>query len=182
MMDWAFVLLMVECGLIIHLLVYSWMTGITPVPTGPRVRRAMLDSAPATIHGDILELGAGWGSLAFPLARRYPNCRVRAYEYSPIPWFFCLLRQALRPAPNLSLHRANFLHASFHGTGLVFCYLCPKGMRALAPKMKDELDAGAVVISNSFDIPGWRPQAVRRATDQFETSVFVYQLPASAAT
>ena len=37
---------------------------------------------PEHLVGDILELGAGWGTLAFPLAALFPDNRVLAYELS----------------------------------------------------------------------------------------------------
>ena len=57
-------------------LAYTLITGISPVPTTPRVARAMLALLPDDVGGTIYELGAGWGTLALALARRYPRAQA----------------------------------------------------------------------------------------------------------
>jgi hypothetical protein len=66
---------LVAVGLVLTV-VYPFRTGISPVPTNRRVRATLLASLPRRIDGTIVELGSGWGTLAFPLARRHPGCRV----------------------------------------------------------------------------------------------------------
>ncbi|MGH6912863.1 MAG: class I SAM-dependent methyltransferase, partial [Geminicoccales bacterium] len=62
------------------------------------------------------------------------------------------------------------------GTTAVFCYLYPGAMARLRPKFESELGPGALVVTNSFPVPGWEPAAVRRADDQFETRVYSYEM------
>mgnify|MGYP005848385611 CR=1 FL=1 len=106
---------------------YTFVTGISPVPTNRRVRATLLAALPARVEGTIFELGSGWGTLAFPLARRYPGFPVEAYELSPVPWAFSRLRAFLTPYPNLTIHRRNFHRASLSAAALVVCYLYPGG-------------------------------------------------------
>ena len=56
-------------------LIYTIKTGISPVPTSPRVRDKMLAMIPperlaAIERGRLFDLGSGWGTLAFALAKR----------------------------------------------------------------------------------------------------------------
>jgi len=162
---------------ILALLVHTAITGISPVPTTPRVAAAMLALARPGIDGAIFELGSGWGALAFALAKRFPDRRVIAYELSPLPWLISRLRNSLAPAPNLTIHRADFHQAPLAEAALVCCYLYPGAMARLRPKFEAELGPGAAVISNSFAVPGWPPAAVRRADDQYESLVYLYEMP-----
>ena len=79
------------------LLATTIRTGISPVPTTPRVAAAMLDLVPALPPGRIYELGAGWGNLARALARRFPERQVVGYELSPLPLLVARAWLALSP-------------------------------------------------------------------------------------
>ncbi len=165
-------------------------TGISPMPTLPAVRRTLLAALPAPAQvggGAVYELGAGWGGLALALARRYPAARVVAYELSPLPWAVCALRARLAGLagrggrtglePRLAVHRADFLAASLADARLVVCYLDPGNMAALRPRLEAMLAPGAVVVSSTFAVPGWRPAALHRAPDWQRSPVYVYRWP-----
>ena len=175
-MGWEIWVLIIELVVIIDLMFYTLYTGISPVPTTPRVRATMLAAAPVKISGSILELGSGWGSLAFSLARKYPQQQIHAYELSRLPWFFSRLRHLLQPLPNLHFHRQDYRKASFSGAMLVFCYLFPKGMQVLRQKFERELLSGCQVISNTFAIEEWNPAQVCVSDDQYASKVFRYLL------
>ena len=171
-------LLAATLGAVAVMLVYTLITGISPVPTTSRVRATMLALMPAHLSGLIFELGSGWGALAFALARRYPDARIVAFELSPVPWLVSRLRQAVMPAPNLRIHRADFMAASLQGASAVVCYLYPGAMERLEPKFAAELAPGTPVVSNTFALPGWRPAAVRRAGDLYASPVYLYYVAA----
>ena len=179
-MVFAWTVLVVVAAAIAVLLAYTVRTGISPVPTTPRVARAMVDLVPADNEGSIYELGSGWGNLAARFARAFPERRVVACELSPLPYLVSRIRQALFPRPNLTIRRGDFLRLGLADAGLVCCYLYPRGMRRLRTKFEAELRPGAVVVSNSFEVPGWVPVRAVAAEDQYATPVYLYALPASA--
>ncbi len=157
--------------------IYSEITGSPPVPTAPATKAVMLSMVPADLEGSIHELGSGWGTMAFALARRHPRCPVTAFELSPVPWLFSRLRLALGRYPNLTLRRQDFHRVHLGGTALVVCYLQPRGMRKLKPKLEAELDPGTLVLSNTFAFDGWRAQEERRVADIYSTRVYLYRAP-----
>ena len=69
--------------LILLVVIYTFRTGISPAPTTGKVNRELWKLLPEKVDGTVYELGSGWGTLAVPLARRYPH--VVAYELSPLP-------------------------------------------------------------------------------------------------
>lgn len=162
--------------------VYTLRTGISPMPTLPAARRTLLAALPPpeAVRGTVHELGAGWGTLALPLARRYPAARVVAWELSPLPWAVCALRARLVGPANLSVRRADFLRASLDDAGLVVCYLDPASMARLRPRLEAALPSGARVVSSTFAVPGWRPARMQRAPDLHRSPVYVYEWPAAA--
>lgn len=159
------------------IVLHTLRTGISPMPTSPRVRRELLALIPTDTGGTVLELGSGWGTLAFALADRCPRARVVAYELSPLPFAFSWLRQRLAPRPNLRLAREDFFRASFTDASTIVCYLFPGAMTRLAPKLLAELPPGARIISHTFALRGWTPVHTRRLGDLYRTPLYVYEVP-----
>lgn len=156
---------------------HTLAVGISPMPTSPKVKRVLLELLPADAEGEVHELGAAWGTLAFALADRCPRARVIAWERSPVPYLALRLRQALWPRPNLELRRRDFFEASFAQASLVVCYLWTGAMERLGPKLAAELRPGAVVVSHTFALRGVRPAETRRAADLYRTPVYRYVAP-----
>ena len=77
-MAFALLCLFVVLAAFALLLVFTIRTGISAIPTTPRVAAAMFDLIPAGTRGVIYELGSGWGNLALGLAKRFPDCPVVA--------------------------------------------------------------------------------------------------------
>lgn len=162
--------------LIISSIVWSTIkNGISPMPTSPGVRKILLDSLPQNLNGVIIEAGAGWGTLAFPLARRFPNQTVLAYETSWIPYLFCKFRHAISKESNLKILRQDFFTASFHGARLIVCYLYPGAMERLKVKFEDELGANSMVVSHTFAVPGWQPSRTLIVGGLFPTPIYFYR-------
>ncbi|MCW8952033.1 MAG: hypothetical protein OQJ87_00970 [Rhodospirillales bacterium] len=158
-------------------LVYTIRTGAPPTPTSPKVRRALIDTIPP-VGGDVIcELGAGWGSLAFPLARRFPKSTVIAYELSPLPWLFIHIRRALSGPENLIVRHADFLGADLTDADIVVCYLGRTVMERLKPKLERELRDGSVVVSHTFAMTGWTAESEKRANDLYASPILVYRMP-----
>lgn len=163
----------------LSIVVSSLMLGISPMPTSRQVRGALLRLVPPQLEGTLLELGAGWGTLAFPLAERCPRATVLAFELSPIPFAFTWLRQRLSPRKNLKLLPRDFFDASFEGASLVVCYLYPGAMERLAPKLARELAPSARVLTHTFALRGWTPRETLTLADFYRTPIYVYEVPAA---
>ncbi len=170
------VLAAVTVGFVVSMY-YCLITGISPIPSSRISTNHILDIAPEQVIGDILELGAGWGTLAFPLAGLYPGNRILAYELSPVPWLFMKIRWLVYRRGNLDILRRDFRNAPLEGVGLVVAYLHSEGLAKVRDKMERELKPGTLVVSNVFDIPGWTPEAKHGLDDSFCPQVYLYRVP-----
>ncbi|MBA2726841.1 MAG: SAM-dependent methyltransferase [Parachlamydiaceae bacterium] len=150
--------------------------GISPMPTSARVATKLLNSIPESIEGSIYELGSGWGTLAFPLAKKYPSNPIKAYENSPIPYLLCRLHLILFPQPNLSFHCSNFFDLQLNDAGLIVCYLYPGAMQKLKVKLEKSLNPGTLLVSNTFSIPGLKPINTVEIDDWYHSKIFVYKM------
>ncbi|MFP4129472.1 MAG: class I SAM-dependent methyltransferase [Halorhodospira sp.] len=158
---------------------YTAYTGIAPVPTSRPGRELVLASLPEVDGGTIVEAGSGWGGLALSIARACPRAQVYGYELSPLPCLLARLRRWVRPTPNVRFYCRDLRQASFREVDAVVCYLHAEAVAALAPKLRAELPHGAVVVSNTFPFPGWRPSEVRQPQVRFDAPVYIYRLPAA---
>jgi hypothetical protein len=156
---------------------HTLRTGISPMPTTAKVRREVLTLLAGDFEGTLLELGSGWGTLAFALADHLPRARVVAFELSPLPYAFSWLRQRLAPRPNLELRREDFFQASFSGASAIVCYLFPGAMSRLGPKLLAELAPGTRILSHTFALRGWKPLRTLGVDDLYRTPVYLYEVP-----
>jgi hypothetical protein len=154
---------------------YSWLYGISPTPSPKQAREEIIKLIPKKTRGKIVELGAGWGSLAIPLAQQFPFCQVRAYEISLIPWFWTRTRLLFSGLSNLYVYRQDFFEISLKEIDVVVCYLYPGAMRQLKEKFEKELKSGALVLSYTFAIPGWTPQVIKELNDLYHSKIYFYQ-------
>jgi hypothetical protein len=148
--------------------------GISPMPTDHKAKKALLELCHAPSKGMIYELGAGWGTLAIPLAKKFPNCTVHAFEASFVPWLCCYLRSCFSRTPNLQVHRSDFFSESLEKADLVVLYLYPGAMTRLAGKLDVELKEGGIVVSNTFALPGWAAEGVVQLDDIYQTHLYRY--------
>lgn len=152
---------------------WSLKNGISPMPSSFKASSAIIKVLPSDLQGVIYELGSGWGTLALPLAKAYPNARVEGFENSFIPYIISKLWQA--KTPNLHFHRQDFFAISLKDASAVVCYLYPGAMEKLSLKFNEELPPGCWVISNTFALPGWKPIGVIEINDLYKSKVFVYR-------
>ncbi len=158
-------------------IIYSSVrNGISPMPTSSKVKNELFQIPLKPARGTIYELGSGWGSLAFILAKKYPSHRIEAYETSWIPYYFCLLRKYFNKSPNLYFYRRNFYTITLSNASMIFCYLFPAAMQRLKLKFLQELPQGCIVVSHTFALPGRKPDLTIEVSDLYRTKIYVYHI------
>lgn len=147
------------------------------MPSSRAAGRVILNALPPDVP-HIYELGSGWGGVAFAIARARPQATIHAFELSWMPWLVSHCFRMAFGMGNVKIHRKNFFTCSLAQADVVVCYLYPGAMRQLGPLCEEVLKPGAWVLSNSFAIPGWRPQAVIPVDDLWKSMIYVYRRPA----
>lgn len=157
------------------IVVWTWKNGISPMPTPLKIKHRLLEQLPPLQKGFVYELGAGWGTLAVALAKKYPHCQIIAYENSPIPYCFLKLRLWWSSINNVETHPQDFFGASLHQADLVVCYLYPKAMLRLKSKFELELKDQTWVVSHTFAIPGWTAVRIIPTPDIYQSKIYFYR-------
>ena len=184
-------------GAAASLIIVSMKNGVSPMPSMPRARRCVVSvvrelveggagghdlegdcSVPRRLHRlRIIEAGSGWGTLAVPLAEALPQCYITGVENSPVPCWTARLYARLRGVRNIIFLRKRFETVDFSGVRIVVAYLGPGGMEMIKEKIEEECRAETVyVVSHTFHIPGWQPDAVYPLSDIYRSKVYVYRV------
>jgi hypothetical protein len=160
-------------GLILLLVcIWTLKNGITPMPTSTKIKHIVLQNLPEHLEGTIVDLGSAWGTLCFPLAKRYPHCQVIGYETSPIPYMVSRLVQLFVKRKNLTFKRKDFFKEPLSKVTLAICYLYPTAMEKLKDKLEKE--GRVFVVSHTFRIPGWTPTKTIQVSDLYHTKIYFY--------
>jgi len=146
------------------------------MPSSVKACRAILDVSEQAPEGSIIDLGSGWGTLAFALAQKYPERPVIGYELSWLPWVYSRLCKTIFGLHNLKILRQNFLTADLSEASLLVCYLFPKGMIALQQKLSHGQSPDTLLISSTFALPDRKPTQTIRLNDLYNTPIYIYQL------
>lgn len=164
-------------GLLVMLLVF-WGTFRGDVPlflSSLAVALALADIAKRERAKTCVEIGAGIGSVALPLARQCPKLRIVAWERAPLPWL--LARWRCRRQANVAVRRLNLWQQSLAGYDLGFAFLSPAVMPQIGDKVRAEMRPGSLFVSSSFAIPDWRPESVIELADPRATRLYCYRVP-----
>lgn len=153
----------------------SLKNGIGPMPTSPKVKNILLEHLPA-VSGIIYELGSGWGTLTFSLSKKYPQCKLIAFENSPIPYLFSKIRHLFFRSNRLQIKWQNFYHVDLHEVDMIVCYLYPGAMLRLKTQFEKELKQGCWVVSHTFAVPGWKPYKTYETNDMYRTKIYIYKI------
>lgn len=154
-----------------------WSSFRTQVPLYLTNRRTLATLA-ALLPPDralrVLDLGSGTGTLPAVLGRQHPDWRIEGLELAPGPWL--IGRWRTRRLPNVSLRRTDFFSVRWSEYDVVYAFLSPVPMAAVWEKAQAELPAGALLVSNSFPVPGRKPDQVVTVADRRATRLYVYRI------
>ncbi|HRD35101.1 MAG TPA: class I SAM-dependent methyltransferase [Rhodocyclaceae bacterium] len=160
----------------ILLAVVFWTSFRTQVPlylSNSATIAALLERLPANRDIRFLDIGSGTGSVLIALARHRPGSRFTGIETAPGPYL--VSRLMARGIPNLHIERGDFFEPSWAGYDIVYAFLSPVPMAAVWAKAQRELKPGALLISNSFEIPGAMPDESIRGDGGRAGTLYVYR-------
>lgn len=162
----------------ITIISFSLYTGISPMPSSRDAKKVIVKNLPTNALR-IYELGSGWGGLALKISITHAKSKIYAFELSPFPWLISKIIGFLKGKKNLIVMRKNFFNISFAEADLLICYLYPGAMLKLKKKFEEELKPEAIVISNTFAIPGWNPYHKVVLKNLWKTEILFYRNPKS---
>lgn len=143
-------------------------------PSRPAVWKQVGQLLPA-LPLRIVDIGSGLGDLSMHLSQLRSDCKIEGIEIAPLPWLISYLRARLRRSA--AKFKIGDYHAlDFADYDVIFAYLSPAAMNDLWQKAQLEMQAGSMLISYEFDIPG--VAATQIVSTGFERPpLYVWRLP-----
>jgi len=116
---------------------------------GERALHEVLDPLPPGFA--FVDLGCGLGGLLLRLARRYPEARFVGVETAPLSFAIAWLRTLF--LGNCRVRYLSLWALPLADFEVVYCFLSPSPMVRLWQKAQAEMTEGALLVSNSFEVP-----------------------------
>lgn len=157
------------------LLLVFWRTDRSQVPlylTNARTAEALSGLLPM-MPVAVIDLGCGDGGLLRRLAMARPDCRFVGFEHAPLTWAWAWLSN--RRLNNVEIRFGDFWSHPLDDYSLIYAFLSPVPMERLWTKARNELKAGALLVSNSFPVPDMEPLAAIEVSDGRRTHLYCYQ-------
>lgn len=149
------------------LLMLNWNAFTERVPlylTGSAAEQRLsfrLAALPATFR--FVDLGCGLGGTLLRMSRAYPRAHFVGVETAPLTFALCWLR--CLPQRNCQIRFRSLWREPLAGYDVVYCFLSPEPMPALWHKAAAEMGGDALLISNSFEVPGVEAQEIIPVND-----------------
>ncbi len=159
----------------ILLLLVFWRTDRSRVPlyltntVAADTLATLLPAGPVAV----IDLGCGDGAVLRRLARARPDCRFVGFEHAPLPWAWA--RLSCRHLPNVEIRFGDFWSHPLGAYALVYAFLSPAPMPQLWDKVRAEMRPDAMLVSNSFAVPGVPAESLVEASDRRHTRFHCYR-------
>lgn len=140
------------------LLGLSWFAGSDApfIPTKMRLIRKVLKIVRCNKRKKFYELGSGDGRVVLEAARL--GATAYGLEQSLIRVLYSkYLAKKYRLSDKARFFHTNLFSKSYEDADLVYIYLLSKGVSRLESKLRGELKKGAIVITQTYHFPTWKP-------------------------
>ena len=164
-------------GFLLIVLIYG-KTYQTQVPlffSSQEAAQSLTSLLPSQQNFYFIDLGCGHGGLLNKLAEARPDGNFHGVEAALLP---CLLGkfQATISTSDKTIRWGDFWQHNLSSYDVVYAYLSPVPMQALWQKACREMRPGSILISNSFVIPGVRPDKIVELSDFTGSALYLWQI------
>jgi len=162
---------------VLTLLVYwnSFRSGVPLYLSNKATWTALAHMLPQKPGARFVDLGGGIGGTALHLAACRPDCEFVSVESAPIPFAISWLRTVISGRSNVHAVYGDIWKHPLNTFGVVYVFLSPQPMPDLFIKAKAEMDAGALLVSNSFEVPGHAANEIVQLDDRRCTRLHLWR-------
>lgn len=130
------------------------------VPTPMPVVEKMLEMAAVNAESMIFDLGCGDGRIIITAAKKY-GARGVGIDIDPQRIRECLAgAEAAQVEDLVEFRNSDVMKEDFQRATVVALYLLPESNELLRPLFDEQLQAGTLVVSHNYPIPGWEDKEV----------------------
>ena len=120
-----------------------------------------------------MDLGCGLGGNVIFMSQQRGVAQSHGVETAPIPYAFSKLYSKIGGGEIFAqdIWKTDLSH--YH---LVYAFLSPEPMQKLWKKVRSEMPAGSVFVTNSFAVPNVEPSDIWQLPDGRETVLYLYRM------
>ncbi|MCZ4282745.1 class I SAM-dependent methyltransferase [Kiloniella laminariae] len=169
---WVYLVAFILC------LAVFWNVGSERVPlylTNRKTWEGLSELLPDKEGFSFVDIGSGIGGTLMYLARKHPRGQFTGVENAPVPYVISWLWQKISRSPNITCRYGDYWQMDFSSQDVIYCFLSPEPMPRVYEKAARELKSGALLISNSFDVPDHPPHQVIQLNDQRKTRLLIWK-------
>lgn len=148
------------------------------IPSDPTGIQKMCDAVNLTGSEHVIDIGSGWGTIVFFLAKRYQNLTIDGVELHPVLHLFASMWKRVKYATSkITLFRKDAALLDYSSYDVIFVFMLSNFLnKVLAPKLERELKTGAKVVSYVFAMksPAFDVQEVSIKSHGWRSKVYVY--------
>ena len=122
-----------------------------------------------------IDLGAGFGGPMRFLGRALPHGRFCSVEASPATWLVAWVLAITQR--NVAVRWGDLWASPLGDCDLVYVFLSPQPMPRLWEHFQAQAKSGALLVSNTFPIPGVEPLRVLPLPGRTDARLFIYRQP-----
>ncbi len=126
-----------------------------------------------------VDLGAGFGGPMRHLAKVFPHGVFRSVEASPATWLVAWILGCQRS--NLRVQWGDLWRTELSDFDLIYVFLSPEPMPRLWTQVCAQAKPGALLVSNTFPVPGAEAAQVIDLPGRTDARLFVYPVPERSA-
>lgn len=161
------------------LILVFWNVAVGRVPlflTNRTTSEAILNLLPKKKELHVTDLGSGLGGTLRYLAKRKPEAHFAGLETAPLPFVLSWALGRLSGTSNLTFRLRDIFKADLAEFDVVYCFLSPVPMPRLYEKARAEMKPGSLFISNSFEVPGYKPNKIVKVDDRRQTKLLIWKM------
>lgn len=147
------------------------------IPTPQLIVEKMLEAAQVKSSDTLYDLGSGDGRIVITAAQKY-GAKAVGVELSEELFRSTTERvKAMGLEDRVRIIHGDLLDVDLSPADVVTIYLLTSSNERLKPNLEKYLKPGARVVSNDFEIRGWKPRNVVKITSGSTThSLYVYEI------
>ena len=131
----------------------TFWTRVPFYPTPLPVYDLVAGQLPAGKEFCFVDLGCGFGTMLFYLAKRFPKAQFLGVEVSPLAFLISKMRSIFATHRNLEVRLQSIWDLDLSQFDYVYAFLSPTPMPKLWQAARSQMRTGTTLIVNSFPLP-----------------------------
>jgi len=120
-----------------------------------------------------IDLGCGLGGNVTFMATNTTTIKSIGVETAPLPYLIAKIATKFNSG---EVYMKDLWSVDLGAADIVYAFLSPEPMPKLWKKVKQQMKAGSIFVSNSFPAPGIKASEIWELSDKRKTKLYVYKL------